>query len=481
MYPVKRPRSRKWLWFLLIPVILLAGITAGWFVNRTALNVEPLGDRELVLEYGEEYEEEGARVLLSGAYLWKDGIWLDVPLRISGVVDTSHPGSYTVVYSTGALWWNADARRNVAVVDSVPPIITLKENVNGSSAPGFGEPGEDFSASDNYDGDITAQVICWEAEGLIHYAVTDSSGNRTEVTRPAYYPDTVPPEVILKGEAQIRLLLGRPYEEPGFSATDDSDGDVTSCVEVIGSVDHNTPGTYTLLYRVSDCSGNETEVTRTVIVEAAAPIAEVVPEGKVIYLTFDDGPSIYTRRLLDVLRRYGIQATFFVTGNDPEIMAEIVNCGHAIGIHSESPNYGRIYASEEAFLQELYRSQQNIYDATGGMTTLLRFPGGSSNTVSRFNPGIMTTLTQSVEDRGFQYFDWNVDSNDAGGARDSDTVFENVVTGVQWQRVSIVLQHDTQDFSVDAVERIICWGLENGYRFLPLEPNSPGCHHEVNN
>jgi peptidoglycan/xylan/chitin deacetylase (PgdA/CDA1 family) len=235
------------------------------------------------------------------------------------------------------------------------------------------------------------------------------------------------------------------------------------------------------LSRGYDSSGNEAEVTRTVIVEAAAPIAEVVPEGKVIYLTFDDGPSIYTRRLLDVLRRYGIQATFFVTGNDPEIMAEIVNCGHAIGIHSVSHNYGRIYASEEAFLQELYRSQQNIYDATGVMTTLLRFPGGSSNTVSRFNPGIMTTLTQSVEDRGFQYFDWNVDSNDAGGAQGSDTVFENGVTGVQWQRVSIVLQHDTQDFSVDAVERIICWGLENGYRFLPLEPNSPGCHHEVNN
>ena len=127
-----------------------------------------------------------------------------------------------------------------------------------------------------------------------------------------------------------------------------------------------------------------------------------------------------------------------------------------------------------------------IEDRTGIRTTLMRFPGGSSNTASKkHSKGIMTRLTQKVVELGFQYFDWNVDSNDAGGARTADEVFENVINGVQWAMdrygFAIVLQHDTQEFSIDAVARIIQWGKENGYTFLPLESNSPTIHHELNN
>ena len=82
---------------------------------------------------------------------------------------------------------------------------------------------------------------------------------------------------------------------------------------------------------------------------------------------------------------------------------------------------------------------------------------------------------------GFQYFDWNVDSNDAGGAKTAEKVYENVISGVKNRSVSIVLQHDTKGYSVDAVEKIIKWGLENGYTFLPLKSNSPTAHHGVNN
>jgi peptidoglycan/xylan/chitin deacetylase (PgdA/CDA1 family) len=111
----------------------------------------------------------------------------------------------------------------------------------------------------------------------------------------------------------------------------------------------------------------------------------------------------------------------------------------------------------------------------------MRFPGGSSNTVSRFNEGIMSYLTQAVQDMGFCYFDWNVDSRDAGGAKDAKAVYENVINGVQQQRISIVLQHDIKDISVLALEKILVWGLENGYRFLPLDMTSPTAHHGVNN
>ena len=93
----------------------------------------------------------------------------------------------------------------------------------------------------------------------------------------------------------------------------------------------------------------------------------------------------------------------------------------------------------------------------------------------------MTYLTQAVEDCGFAYFDWNVDSDDAGGARTADAVYENVVRGIQENTYSVVLQHDIHSCSVDAVERIIRWGLDNGYQFLPLQTDSPVVHHGVQN
>ena len=88
---------------------------------------------------------------------------------------------------------------------------------------------------------------------------------------------------------------------------------------------------------------------------------------------------------------------------------------------------------------------------------------------------------KAVEAQGFRYFDWNVDSYDAGGATTADQVFNNVVNGCKGNRWSVVLQHDIHGFSVDAVERIIQWGLANGYTFKAMTMDSPGCHHGVNN
>ena len=116
------------------------------------------------------------------------------------------------------------------------------------------------------------------------------------------------------------------------------------------------------------------------------------------------------------------------------------------------------------------------------MAMLMRFPGGSSNEVSiRSCEGIMTLLTQAVQDAGFQFFDWNVDSDDAGQAYRKKTVLANVKQGVADAGIGLVLQHDIHSYSVDAVEEIILWGLENGYDFLPLTENSPGFHHPLNN
>ena len=248
-------------------------------------------------------------------------------------------------------------------------------------------------------------------------------------------------------------------------------------------MDWLTPGTYPITYTVSDAYENSTTVTRNVHVAAVPRPDTVYPEGKTIYLTFDDGPGIHTEHLLNILDRYGIKATFFVidTGNYA-MMKEIVERGHSIGIHSVTHDYKEIYASPEAYFADLYKMQDIIFTHTGVKTTLMRFPGGSSNEIScRISEGIMTTLTEAVQNAGFQYFDWNVSSGDAGDTTKTREVYHYVINGVSQNEVSIVLQHDIHDYSIAAVEDIITWGLDNGYQFLPLKENSPGFHHDVNN
>ena len=160
----------------------------------------------------------------------------------------------------------------------------------------------------------------------------------------------------------------------------------------------------------------------------------------------------------------------------------MIDEGHTVAIHGYSHDYAAIYKSDEAFMQNIYRLRDRLRSDFGYEAAIIRFPGGSSNTVSAHSyVGLMSLLTRAVQDAGFQYFDWNVDSNDAGGAKKAQTVFNNVTAGVSQNRVSVVLQHDIHDFSVDAVEDIIVWGLNNGYSFERLTETSPGVHHGVQN
>ena len=209
---------------------------------------------------------------------------------------------------------------------------------------------------------------------------------------------------------------------------------------------------------------------------------ELKPAEKVVYLTFDDGPSLYTRTLLEILAEYNVKATFFVTGNgDSEIISEIVKEGHSIGNHTKTHKYANIYFSEENFFCELYEMENVIKEKAGVRTKLIRFPGGSSNTVSRFNPKIMTSLTELVQEKGYRYFDWNVNSGDAGKTKISGKVYKNIIEGIQTHDPAVVLQHDVKDYSVAVVRSVIVWGLRSGYTFLPLRENSPTVHHILNN
>lgn len=477
--------KRKWIpWAVFLLVLLtLIGIYVLLFqVNRFSLDLVLEGDQEMLVEYGSRYQEPGVDILLRGTLFWKNGVRpADIAVEISGNVQENVPGKYTVNYTVSYYKWTAQACRSVRVVDTICPVITLIKTDN-TILPGQHYKEEGFIAVDNLDGNLTDKVRRTEELGKIIYTVMDSSGNPAYAEREIPYYDPVPPEIILEGGTDITIPCGTIYTEPGFTATDNADGDITERVGVEGEVIWYQPGMYEVAYTVSDVYGNVTQLIRKVQVEAKPWPDTEYPNGKVIYLTFDDGPGPHTGRLLDLLDYYGVKATFFVTNSGYDgTMWRIVNEGHSIGIHTMTHNYNTIYASPENYFRDLWGMQDIIYRNTGVKTTLLRFPGGGSNLVSKYNEGIMTTLAEAVQNAGFQYFDWNVDSNDAGGALRAKTVAANVIGGVQNQRVSIVLQHDIHDFSVEAVEDIIVWGLDNGYRFLPLKDTSPTMHHTVLN
>lgn len=473
----------KWIVGSLTILAFLIGAAAFWLfgVNNFSFRLELAGEENIYLEYGSAYIEPGVEPVLAGTALWQTGIMPPAEILCDSDLDEGSLGKYAVTYTAQFLWWKATAQRTVWVVDSERPVITLTGNGAAHIA---GQPYEEegFTATDNYDGDITHKVVRTEDMGRIRYTVLDSSGNFAYAEREVPYHDPVPPEITLMGGEHLVHPAGIRFADPGYTAEDIGDGNVTEAVSVEGNVVWYRPGCYPITYTVSDSRGNETTATRMVEVQAAERPEIIFPAGKTIYLTFDDGPGPYTEQLLDVLDKYGVKATFFVVNTDcAEIMKQITDRGHSIGIHSVTHDYGTIYTSPEVYFEDLYAMQDIIYQYTGVKTNLMRFPGGSSNTVSRYNPGIMTLLTQAVEDAGFRYFDWNVDSNDAGGATKSGTVRNNVIEGVQNQPYSVVLQHDIHPFSVAAVEEIIVWGQESGYTFLPLTESSPPVHHGVNN
>lgn len=500
-----KERKHKGLWWkILLGVVgflMIAAVAAAvivWNVNDFQLELTLNGQQEITLEVGQSFDDPGAQAHFSGSLLLREPE--AVTVATDGAVDTDTVGTYELFYRServvdyyfGKLVFREETLRHVHVVDTQEPAITLVTNPDTYTIPGQPYTEEGFTATDNYDGDITAQVVRTEQDGKVYYTVTDSSGNSVEVIREIVYHDPIAPELVLTGDADVSVTQGSGYSEPGFTATDNCDGDITDRVVVTGSVDINTPGSYTLEYAVTDSYNNTTKVTRVVRVNAPAPPMPVLPpadfqnpvtpNGKVIYLTFDDGPSAHTARLLDVLDRYGVKATFFVVKTGYlHLLPRMVSSGHAVAMHSATHNYSKIYSSDSAYFNDLYDMQSAITSYTGLTPTILRFPGGSSNTVSRISPGIMTRLTAALKEMGYRYFDWNVDSRDAGGATCADSVYWNVVNGCSKRNVSIVLQHDTKGFSVDAVESIIQWGLANGYTFLTLDASSPVCEHTVNN
>ena len=298
--------------------------------------------------------------------------------------------------------------------------------------------------------------------------------------------DVTAPSLTLNGEEYSRILLGTTYTDPGATAIDDVDGDITEFISVNGVVDTATVGIYTLTYVIADSSENTSTVTRTVEVALFQTEEQMItPPGKVVYLTFDDGPGQYTEQLLNLLDKYNVKVTFFVTNqyqSYQHLIGEAHRRGHTIAMHTYSHRFQSIYTSEAAYYNDLNQIRAICEAQTGVTPKIVRFPGGTSNTISRkYCSRIMSTLTRSIEANGYLYCDWNVDSYDAGGATTREMVATNILAGIQKYNHPIVLQHDTLIYSVEAVEDVLIWGLQNGYTFLGMDENTPMAHHKANN
>lgn len=451
---------------LLLLILFLCNLTI-------KIDVSNIPDK---IEYNSNVDKPQA--YLSGRVLF--GNLMEIDVKEENENNFSKIGKLVNKYNANFLFYKNSVQKEIEIVDTQKPRIELVYKENYYTLPNTEYIEEGYMAYDDYDGDITSNVTKEIKDNKIYYSVTDSSGNTEVAERTIKYDDPIAPELTLIGENKITINQGDTYIEKGASAIDNCDGNITEKIVISGAVDAKTAGTYTIKYFVTDNNGNGSETVRTVVVKE---FIEPSGEGRTIYLTFDDGPSAYTNELLDTLKKYNIKATFFVVGYkcDETILKRIVGEGHSIGLHSTNHSYKDIYNSEQAFVDDLYKMQNIVKEKSGFETFLLRFPGGSSNTVSKnYCKGIMSKLTKKVEELGFEYFDWNVSSGDAGGATTTEQVIKNIKTGVRKYANSVVLQHDTQKFSVDAVEYIIKWGLENGYSFAGLNCDSPKAHHGVN-
>ena len=185
---------------------------------------------------------------------------------------------------------------------------------------------------------------------------------------------------------------------------------------------------------------------------------EDIEGTRYVYLTFDDGPSTYTDEILDILEQHNVKATFFVCGKPnakyTDLYKRIVNDGHTLGMHSYSHKYSELYASLDSFKEDTDKLRIFLYETTGVWSKFYRFPGGSSNTVSKVD---VQELADYLESSDVTFFDWNVSAGDDRSGANKDTIYANIVNNVPRFKHCVVLMHDAADkkATVDALPKII--------------------------
>lgn len=393
-------------------------------------------------------------------------------------------GKYKIIYKFN----KKDYNLNVEVVDTKKPTFTI---VNKEVEVGTKVKASEFVKDIK---DETKTKVYFKDDMSFDHAgtqkatiiVEDEGGNKTEkeVSIKAV-KDTKAP--LLAGLQNYDVTVGSKIDfMKGITVEDDFDKNPKVSVDS-SKVDFSKAGTYKVIYKTKDKSGNERKYTQTVVVNAPRPANAVAPSGeKVVYLTFDDGPSANTQRILDILDKYHAKATFFVTGNGQRynyLIKEANKRGNTIALHTYCHDYRTVYSSTDAYFNDLNKVGNMVKGLIGYTPRYIRFPGGSSNTVSRhYSNGIMSRLTKMVQEKGYQYYDWNVSSGDASGNHIPTARLIANATSSHNNQI-MILFHDTaaKNTTVDALPQVIQHYQSLGYSFKGIDDSTFTPHQRILN
>lgn len=208
---------------------------------------------------------------------------------------------------------------------------------------------------------------------------------------------------------------------------------------------------------------------------------DAVEGEKLVYLTFDDGPSPNnTNRILNVLKKNDVKASFFVVGKNVEMFPEIVKKmdknNMDIYPHCNNHIYKELYSSQDFYFNDLSKCQESINKVTGKNVgcTFVRMPGGSDNLVG--DREVLASIRNKLLKKGVDYVDWNVDSGDATAIRVAADIIEgNVNSGGFKYQVEVLLMHDldNKNTTTEALETIINEYKVMGYKFKTLSEMEP--------
>lgn len=232
---------------------------------------------------------------------------------------------------------------------------------------------------------------------------------------------------------------------------------------------------------LSDNRQQQVQQTEHDIVQAKEIKETPEPARKKVYLTFDDGPGKQTKKILDVLKKEKVKATFFVVGKEGQyakkLYRRIVKEGHTLGMHSYSHISDSIYESEKSFTKDLEQIYEQLYQVTGQQPVFYRFPGGSSTQSSSIP---IQTFTKVLQERNITYIDWNVISPDINTPSVSKRDMVNrIVDNVSQFESSVVLLYDSEEHpvTVKALPDLIKSLKEKNYELLPLDNDTPLIQH----
>lgn len=451
-------------------IVLVIALTIS---NYASPKISIIGKDIINLDYGKTYKDEGYKAKYIKSDITKD-------VHVKEKINYKKIGTYKIEYKLRKGFHTTKKIRIINIVDKEKPIIKINKEKNIFICPNQEYIEDGYTAYDNYDKDITSKVKIVKDKNKIIYKVKDSSNNEAEVIRNINYKDTKKPDILLEGPNTIYLEEDSSYTEKGFKIEDNCDKNLTNKVEIINNVNLKKTGTYNIIYKVKDSFGNENEASREVVVyKKGSYMNTSYNQNGVIYLTFDDGPHESTTNvILDILKEEQVEATFFVTNNGPDsLIKREYQENHVVALHTAT-HYFSIYKSTETYFNDLYSVSNRVKRLTGIESKILRFPGGSSNTVSKkYKLGIMTELTKEVQLRGFKYYDWNIDSDDANrcanSTNKSNCVYKNVVNNLSKNRINIVLMHDTKYYTRDALRDIIRYAKANNYKFGKINKDTP--------